>query len=269
MLSFEPLWHLAGGAKVCFSLFRVNPDPPILAFFDFLAFFVFRFSLLFCAFFLPFPRILGVPRREKPLAFLGKNPCFFQKSKDWGVFRVKLINISLRVCSWASFPQTTGRLRGGQCQGAAGPRIIHDKTGGAFQRPLTLILPQKHCDTNGRRIVIQIALTLQSLLFCKKQGFFPRKARGFSLRGTPKILGKGRKNAQKSKENRKTKTARKSKKARIGGSGWCKNYFLPRGEHTCAKVSRWKWEVYRDTSQKYRGHAGVGLMLLMICLPFF
>ena len=35
--------------------------PPILAFFDFLAFFVFRFSLLFCAFFLSFPRILGVP----------------------------------------------------------------------------------------------------------------------------------------------------------------------------------------------------------------
>ena len=33
-------------------------------------FFVFRFSLLFLAFFLPFPRILEVPRRKK-------NPCFF------------------------------------------------------------------------------------------------------------------------------------------------------------------------------------------------
>ena len=61
------------------------PDPPILAFFDFLAFFLFRFSLLFCAFFLSFPRILGVPRREKPLFFGGKTPCFFQKSKDWRV----------------------------------------------------------------------------------------------------------------------------------------------------------------------------------------
>ena len=63
----------------------MGPDPPILAFFDFLAFFVFRFSLPFCAFFLSFPRILGVPRREKPLLFRGKTPCFFQKSKDWRV----------------------------------------------------------------------------------------------------------------------------------------------------------------------------------------
>ena len=48
---------------------------------------------------------------------------------------------------------------------------------------------------------------------------FLEKARVFPQNGTPKILGKGRKNAQKSKENRKTKKARKSKKARIGGSG--------------------------------------------------
>ena len=54
--------------------------------------FVFRFSLLFLAFFLPFPRILGVPRREKPLLFLGKNPCFFQKSKVW---RVRAWNTTL------------------------------------------------------------------------------------------------------------------------------------------------------------------------------
>ena len=62
-------------------------------------------------------------------------------------------------------------------------------------------------------------LTLQSLLFWKKARVFPQKSKGFSLRGTPKILGKERKNAQKSKDNRKTKKARKSKKARIGGSG--------------------------------------------------
>ena len=72
-----------------FLIFNNYPDPPFfLAFFDFLAFFVFRFSLLFLAFFLPFPRISGVPRREKPLHFWGKNPCFFQKSKGWRV-RVK------------------------------------------------------------------------------------------------------------------------------------------------------------------------------------
>ena len=45
--------------------------------------------MLFCAFFLSFPRILGVPRREKTLAFLGKSPCFFQKSKGW---RVRVIS---------------------------------------------------------------------------------------------------------------------------------------------------------------------------------
>ena len=64
-----------------------NPDPPILAFFDFFAFFfVFRFSLLFCAFFLPFPRISRVPRREKPLLFFRANPCFFLfLQKGWRV----------------------------------------------------------------------------------------------------------------------------------------------------------------------------------------
>ena len=60
------------------------PDPPILAFFDFLAFFVFRFSLLFCAFFLSFPRILGVPRREKTLAFWGKTLAFSKKARIGG-----------------------------------------------------------------------------------------------------------------------------------------------------------------------------------------
>ena len=36
--------------------------------------------MLFCAFFLSFPRILGVPRREKPLAFWGK-PLLFPKKQ--------------------------------------------------------------------------------------------------------------------------------------------------------------------------------------------
>ena len=47
----------------------------------------------------------------------------------------------------------------------------------------------------------------------KKQGK-PQKMPGFSLRGTPKILGKERKNAQKSKGNRKTK-----KKTGLEGQG--------------------------------------------------
>ena len=58
------------------------------------------------------------------------------------------------------------------------------------------------------------------LAFFGKARVFPQKRKGFSLRGTPKILGKERKNAQKGKENRKTKKARKSKKSREkGGSG--------------------------------------------------
>ena len=50
-------------------------------------FFVFRFSLLFGAFFFSFPRILGlgVPRREKPLLFSGFPLLVFQKSKGWRV----------------------------------------------------------------------------------------------------------------------------------------------------------------------------------------
>ena len=60
------------------TLSRLHPDPPILAFLDFLAFFVFRFPLLFCAFSLSFPRILWVPWVKKPSFFRGF-PCFFSK----------------------------------------------------------------------------------------------------------------------------------------------------------------------------------------------
>ena len=59
-----------------------NPEPPILAFFVFLVFFLF---LAFLAFFLPFPSILGVPQREKPLLFWGFPLLSFQRSKGWRV----------------------------------------------------------------------------------------------------------------------------------------------------------------------------------------
>ena len=68
-------------------------------------------------------------------------------------------------------------------------------------------------------VLAQLTLTLQPLLFWRKSKGNPQKSKGFSHRGTPKILGKERKNAEKSKGNQKTKKARKSKKARIGGSG--------------------------------------------------
>ena len=57
----------------------------LLFYFDFLAFFCFPDFPCFLSVFLPFPRILGVPRREKTLAFLGDFPCFIQKSKGWRV----------------------------------------------------------------------------------------------------------------------------------------------------------------------------------------
>ena len=64
---------------------RHFPDPPILAFFDFLAFFLFSdFPCFFCAFFLSFPRILGIPRREKPLLFWGKTLAFSKKARIGG-----------------------------------------------------------------------------------------------------------------------------------------------------------------------------------------
>ena len=52
-----------------------------------------------------------------------------------------------------------------------------------------------------------------TLAFLEKARVFPQKSKGFSLRGTPKILGKGRKNARKSKENRKTKKSKEIEKS--------------------------------------------------------
>ena len=93
-----------------------DPDPPILAFFDFLAFFFFRFPLLFLPFFLPFPRILGVPQREKPLLFWGKKPLLFpKKSKVWRVRGKILICPSihgaffLRIGGGPRAPEDTGQ----------------------------------------------------------------------------------------------------------------------------------------------------------------
>ena len=71
------------------------------------------------------------------------------------------------------------------------------------------------------------SLTLQPLLFFfflkNKSKGNPEKSKGFSLRGTPKFLGKGRKNAQKTAReigNRKKQGNRK--KARVASrAGRC------------------------------------------------
>ena len=73
-------------------LFRAEGPKPILSLtlqsllFSFsLLFFAFRVPLLFLCVFPFFPRILGVPRREKPLLSFGVSLAFVEKSKGWRV----------------------------------------------------------------------------------------------------------------------------------------------------------------------------------------
>ena len=70
-----------------------NPDPPILAFFVFLAFFVLRFSLLFCVYFPFFSKDFKGSAEKDILAFFGLFPCFFAKKARIGVSR----NVSQKV----------------------------------------------------------------------------------------------------------------------------------------------------------------------------
>ena len=51
--------------------------------------------------------------------------------------------------------------------------LIEHKHLGVFQRPLTLILPQKYRDTNGSRIVIQIGGVYTT--FCQEEGILLQK----------------------------------------------------------------------------------------------
>ena len=69
---------------------------------------------------------------------------------------------------------------------------------------------------------------LPALAFLERARGFPQKSKGFSLCGTPKNLGKGRKNAPKSKENRKTKKARNRKKQGLEGQGGGFFFFFSR-----------------------------------------
>ena len=95
------------------------PDPPILVFFFFRFPCLFRFPIFLAflgPFFVSFPRILGVPRREKPLLFGGfpffprrEKPLLFfgvflffsreKKSKGW---RVRVLGF-LTCCRIADF----------------------------------------------------------------------------------------------------------------------------------------------------------------------
>ena len=82
--------NFAGDLGVDFSScsFKEKPDPPILGFAISLLSSFSDFPCLFCAFFLSFPRILGVPRRDKKkknLHFSGFPLFFFlQKTRVGG-----------------------------------------------------------------------------------------------------------------------------------------------------------------------------------------
>ena len=91
-------------------------------------------------------------------------------------------------------PGTSGELRGslGNFRGSLGN----------FREPLDCCYPDP-----------------PTLAFLKKARVLPQKNKGFSLRGTPKILGKGRKAHKKSKENRKQKKQGNRKKQGLEGQG--------------------------------------------------
>ena len=63
-------------------------------------------------------------------------------------------------------------------------------------------------------LVSNLKKTLQPLLFWKKAGKPTKNARVFLFAETPKILGKGTKNAQKSKGNRKTEKSKENEKSK-------------------------------------------------------
>ena len=60
-----------------------SPDPPTLAFFDFLAFF--RFSLLFWCVFPSLSKDFRGSAKRKTLVFFGISLAFFQKARVGGV----------------------------------------------------------------------------------------------------------------------------------------------------------------------------------------
>ena len=83
---------------------------------------------------------------------------------------------------------------------------------------------RNHCDPllgelTGRVANVLRLLIFQPLLFLEKSKGNPEKNKGFSPRGTPKILGKERKNAQKTREIGKRKS-KESKKQGLEGQGF-------------------------------------------------
>ena len=76
------------GTNSLTAVIVLYPDPPILAFLDFLAFFLFRFSLFFFWCVLPFfsKDFRGsANRKKKTLLFWWVSLALFQKSKGWRV----------------------------------------------------------------------------------------------------------------------------------------------------------------------------------------
>ena len=118
---------------------------------------------------------------------------------------------------------------------AHGTRAASGIFQGSHAGPTYLLTSGTHTHTWAKNIIPDPP----TLAFLKKSKGNTEKSKGFSLRGTPKILGKARKSTEKSKGNRKK---RESKKARIGGSGMILSWqsFIATTGHPAAKGVRQK-----------------------------
>ena len=66
-----------------------------------------------------------------------------------------------------------------------------------------------------------------TLVFLEKSEGNPEESKGFSLRGTPKILGKGRKNEQKKQGKSENAKSKEIEKARIVRAARVQNEIAP------------------------------------------
>ena len=185
--------------------------------------------MLFCAFFLPFPRILGVPRREKPLLFSGFPLLFFKKGLEGqgSDFRI----------DGAKSPETPQKKRVfGLGNRNSKSQIASDFPSQTFHRTLKsqmqhcFVLSRKSLAISGVRDGHRNRKSQKSLQFRRAKVQNPdllflaflenskenyQKRQGFLLPAEPlKSLGKKGKTIKVARNSLKRRKARQTKKAR-------------------------------------------------------
>ena len=175
----------------------------LFSFSDFPCFFL-RFSFLFQGF-------QGFREERNPCVFAEKNPCFFQKSKGW---RVR--DLWHKSQKW-KVPETLllKEMRRSEFRDTA--------TSGTNHRNVSIAArgaeQEGRNPAQGSRGFGAPTLTLQPLLFWKKQGFLTKKAR-VSLFAEPlKSLEKEGKSQEKAREIGKRKKQGNRKKQGLEGQG--------------------------------------------------